>query len=100
MVFSGPIVKVGRFCKSKVEKSTVESNGGQPTAEGLSRTVDYNANSNPNGHTVNTVTVASVAVNIVTLNYVIVARVLSLLSLSIIMAFRVLNVANKVSWFV
>ena len=32
MVFSGPIVKVGRFCKSKVEKSTVESNGGQPTA--------------------------------------------------------------------
>ena len=35
---------------------------------------------------VNTVTVASVAVNIVTLNYVIVARVVSLLSLSIIMA--------------
>ena len=61
--------------------------------------VNYNANSNPNGHTVNTVTVASVAFNIVTLNYVIVARVLSLLSLSIIMAFRVLNVANKVSWF-
>ena len=51
--------------------------------------VDYNANSNPNGHTVNTVTVASVAVNIVTLNYVIVARVVSLLSLSISMAFRV-----------
>ena len=46
------------------------------------------------------VTVASVAVNIVTLNYVILARVLSLLPLSIIMAFRVLNVANKVTWFV
>ena len=32
MVFSGPIVKVGRFCQSTVEKSTVQSNGGQPTA--------------------------------------------------------------------
>ena len=74
MVFSGPIVKVGRFCQSTVEKSTVQSNGGQPTTQGLSRTVDCNANSNPNRHTVNTVTVASVAVNIVTLNYVIVAR--------------------------
>ena len=31
MVFSGPIVKVGRFCQSTVEKSTVQSNGGQPT---------------------------------------------------------------------
>ena len=77
--------------QSKVEKSTVQSNGGHPTAFGLSRTVDYNANSNPNAHTVNTVTVASVAVNIVTLNYVIVARVVSLQSLSIIMAFRVLK---------
>ena len=38
-----------------------------------------------------TVTVASVAVNIVTLNYVMVARVALLLSLSIIMAFRVLK---------
>ena len=92
MVFSGPIVKVGRFCKSKVEKSTVESNGGQPTAKGLSRTVDYNANSNPNGHTVNTLTVV---VNIVTLNYVIVARVVSLLSLSIIMVFRVLKCCKQ-----
>ena len=73
MVFLGPIVKVGRFFQSTVEKSTVQSNGGQPTAYGLSRTVDYNANSIPNGHTVNTVTVGSVAVNIVTLNYVIVA---------------------------
>ena len=62
--------------------------------------VNYNANSNPNGHTVNAVTLASVAVNIVTLNYVIVARLLSIPSLSIIMVFRVLNVANKVSWFV
>ena len=95
MVFSGPIVKVGRFCESKVEKSTVQSNGGQPTAQGLSRTVDYNANSKPNGHTVNTVTVASVAVNIVTLNYVIVARVVSLLSLSIIMAFRVFKCCKQ-----
>ena len=91
MVFSGPIVKVGCFCKSKVEKSTVQSNGSQPTAQGLSRMVDYNANSNPNGHTVNNVTVASVAVNIVTLNYVIVVRVVSLLSLSIHVAFRVLK---------
>ena len=32
MVFLGPIVKVGCFCETKVEKSTVQRNGDQPTA--------------------------------------------------------------------
>ena len=53
--------------------------------------VDYNANSNIYGHTFITVTVTSVTVIIVTLSYVILTRVVSLLSLSINMSFGVLK---------